>query len=114
MAQPSSIRPTRTTIPIRSMLQEGQGRISVGRAEEVAALVQAEPKRFSQLVECLWDEDPGVVNRAAHALERLTRDVQPRPIAQLNSWNTPCSDCCPTPRKTSSAGISLSSFRASH
>ncbi|HEY1904278.1 MAG TPA: hypothetical protein VGG56_17750 [Terracidiphilus sp.] len=73
---------------IRSMLKEGQGRISVGRAEEVAALVLAQPKAFPKLIECLWDEDPGVVNRAAHALELLTRDGLPGPIAQLNSWKT--------------------------
>jgi hypothetical protein len=59
---------------IRSMLHEGQGRIAVGRAEEVASLVLAQPKSFAALMECLWDQDPGVVNRAAHALERVTRD----------------------------------------
>jgi hypothetical protein len=85
MAKPKSIR---STIPIRAMLYEGQGRISIGRAEEVAALVLAQPKFLSKLLECLWDENPGVVNRAAHALERVTRDGQPGPIAQLNSWKT--------------------------
>jgi hypothetical protein len=79
MAKPESIR---------SMLQRGQGRISIGRAEEVAALVLAQPKHFTRLMECLWDDDPAVVNRAAHALERVTRDGQPGPIAQLNSWKT--------------------------
>jgi len=73
---------------IRSMLQKGQGRMSVGCAEEVAALVLAQPKSFPRLMECLWDQDPGVVNRAAHALERVTRDGLPGPIAQLNSWKT--------------------------
>jgi hypothetical protein len=73
---------------IRSMLHQGPGRISVGRAEEVAALVLAQPNSFSALMECLWDEDPGVVNRAAHALERVTRDCQPGFIRQLNSWKT--------------------------
>lgn len=79
MAKPESIH---------SMLQQGQGRISVGRAEEVAALVLAQPISFSRLMECLWDEDLGVVNRAAHALERVTRDALPGPMAQLNSWKT--------------------------
>jgi hypothetical protein len=68
------------------MLHEGRERISVGRAEDVAALVLAQPKLFSSLMECLWDEDPGVVNRAAHALERVTRAARPGPIALLNSW----------------------------
>jgi len=71
---------------IRHLLHEGKDRISIGRAEEVAALVLAQPKSFSSLMQCLWDNDPGVVNRAAHALERVTRDRQPGPIAQLNSW----------------------------
>ncbi len=70
MAKPESIR---------SMLHEGKERISVGRAEEVAALVLAQPRAFPRLMECLWDEDPGVVNRAAHALERVTRDGLPGP-----------------------------------
>jgi hypothetical protein len=73
---------------LHAMLSEGQGRISVGRAKEVAALVQAQPKMFPRLMECLWDEDPGVINRAAHALELITRDGQPGPIAQLNLWKT--------------------------
>jgi hypothetical protein len=79
MAKPASIR---------AMLQEGQARISVGRAEEVAALVLAQLKAFSDLMECLWDKDPGVVNRAAHALERITRDREPGVIKQLNSWKS--------------------------
>jgi hypothetical protein len=73
---------------IRTMLHEGKARISVGRAEEIAALVLAEPSYFSALIECLWDEDPGVVNRAAHALERVTRDRDPDFIQRLNAWKT--------------------------
>jgi hypothetical protein len=73
---------------IRTLLLEGPGRIAVGRAEEVAALVLAQPKSFAALMECLWDEDPGVVNRAAHALERVTRDREPGFSKQLNSWKT--------------------------
>jgi hypothetical protein len=83
MAKSESVR---SGIPLRSMLREGRERISVGRAEEVAALVLAQPQLFSSLMECLWDDDPGVVNRAAHALERVTRDGHPGPIALLNSW----------------------------
>jgi hypothetical protein len=74
--------------PIRAMLSEGRGRISVGRAEEVAALVLAQPEKFSRLMECLWDRDPGVVNRAAHALERVTRDAMPVFGPILDSWKT--------------------------
>jgi hypothetical protein len=57
---------------IRAMLAKGRHRLDVGRVKEVAALVLAKPKRVGQLIECLWDEDPGVANRAADALERAT------------------------------------------
>jgi hypothetical protein len=70
------------------MLLEGKGRIATGRAEEVAALVLAQPPRVEKILECLWDDDPGVVNRAAQALERVTRKGEPRLLARLNSWKT--------------------------
>jgi hypothetical protein len=76
------------TETIRSMLSEGKGRIAVGRAEEVAARIHTNPERASHLMECLWDADPGVVIRAAHALELLTRDGLPAATALLNSWKT--------------------------
>jgi hypothetical protein len=57
---------------IRAMLAKGRHRLDVGRVKEVAALVLVKPKRVGQLIECLWDEDPGVANRAADALERAT------------------------------------------
>lgn len=70
---------------IRSMLAAGRNRLNIGRADEVAALVRAQPKKASRLLECLWDEDPGVVNRAADAIEKLSRN---RP-AVLKSWKAP-------------------------
>jgi hypothetical protein len=76
------------TETIHSMLGEGKGRISVGRAEEVAALVIADPERLSRLMECLWDKDPGVVNRAGHALERVTRDAMGVFGPLLAEWKT--------------------------
>jgi hypothetical protein len=71
---------------IRSMLAQGKGRISAGRAEEVAALVLAQPRRASRMMECLWDDDPAVANRAAHALERVTRDGGPVAASILAGW----------------------------
>jgi hypothetical protein len=53
---------------IRAMLEGGRP-LFLGRASEVAALVLAKPKRAFQLIECLWDEDLGVANRAAGALQ---------------------------------------------
>jgi len=62
----------RKQLTIRDMLAEGRHRLHRGRAQEVAKLVLDEPRKTVQLIECLWDEDPGVANRAADALERAT------------------------------------------
>ena len=48
------------------------GRIAPGRAPEVAALLLRQPRKTAQVVELLWDEDAGVANRAADALERAS------------------------------------------
>ena len=57
---------------IHAMLAAGRHRLDVGRAREVAALVLTRPRLVEQLIECLWDEDAGVANRAADALERAS------------------------------------------
>ena len=62
--------PKRETI--RAMLAVGRYRMDGGRACQVAELVLAKPRKVGQLIECLWDEDPGVACRAADALERAT------------------------------------------
>jgi hypothetical protein len=67
---------------IHSMLTAGRHRLSSGRTCEVVELVRANPKKASQLIECLWDEDPGVAMRAADALEKLTRGNP----SLLHSW----------------------------
>ena len=69
---------------IRQMLVPG-GRLDPGRVWEVVELVDGEPRRLAGLVECLWDEDPAVANRAADALERVTRE---RP-ARAQKWKEP-------------------------
>jgi hypothetical protein len=51
---------------------KGGDRRSIGKANQVAKLVLAEPKRFAELVKCLWDEDPIVRMRAADAAEKIT------------------------------------------
>jgi hypothetical protein len=55
-------------------LLAGGGRQSIGRSDEVADLVRKEPGRFSELVECLWDDDPVVAMRAADAAEKVSRN----------------------------------------
>lgn len=64
---------------IRAMLCDGfargpgrPSRLAAGRAPEVAALLLKEPRKTARVVECLWDGDVGVANRAADALERAS------------------------------------------
>src|SRR6266404_6211149 len=56
---------------LAAMLRGGDRR-SIGRANQIAKFVLAEPKRFTELVECLWDEDPLARMRAADAAEKVT------------------------------------------
>ena len=56
---------------IRAILAPGR-RLDCGNACEVAALLLKNPRKAGQVVECLWDEDAGVANRAADALERAS------------------------------------------
>jgi hypothetical protein len=58
------------TIKIASILA-GSDRRSIGRANEVARLVLKAPRRFRELIKCLWHEDPVVRLRAADASEKI-------------------------------------------
>ena len=62
---------------MRSWLLPGRHALDKGRTCEVVDLVAKQPRRLSSLVECLWDEDPGVASRAADTLERLTAGREP-------------------------------------
>lgn len=55
------------------MLAPG-ARLQVGRVREVVALIERQPGKLTQLVECLWEDDPGLASRAADVLERVTHD----------------------------------------
>jgi hypothetical protein len=50
----------------------GGDRRSIGRSNEVAALVLREPQRFRELINCLWNDDPILRMRAADAAEKVT------------------------------------------
>jgi len=52
---------------------------------QVVEIVDRQPRKFPQLVECLWDTDPFVASGAADALERVTRD-QP---SRIEKWKEP-------------------------
>jgi hypothetical protein len=66
---------------VRSMLDAGRRRLDVGRVREIAEMVLESPRRLSAVIECLFDKDAGVVNRAADVLERVTR-WKPQPAAR--------------------------------
>lgn len=51
---------------------EGSDRRSIGCANEVAQRVLSEPRRFRELIKCLWDENPVVRMRAADATEKVS------------------------------------------
>ncbi len=69
---------------VRQMLASGR-RLDAGRVWEVVELVEGNPAKLAQLVECLWADDAAVANRAADALERLTRDKPER----AQRWKEP-------------------------
>ncbi len=55
-----------------SALLKGSDRRSIGRSDEVAKLVLRAPKRFAELIQCLWSDDPIVKMRAADAAEKVS------------------------------------------
>jgi len=52
---------------------EGGDRRTIGRADEVEAMVSKNPRLFPKLIAGLWSEDPLVRMRAADATEKVTR-----------------------------------------
>jgi hypothetical protein len=55
-------------------LLKGGDRRSIGRANDVAATVAKNPRRFPELISNLWSDDPVVRMRAADAAEKVSRD----------------------------------------
>jgi hypothetical protein len=53
-------------------LLRGDDRRSIGKSNQVVKLILADPKRFTELIQCLWDEDSLVRMRAADAAEKVT------------------------------------------
>jgi len=68
-------------VGLREVLSGGDRR-SLGRAAEALARVRAEPGRFDELVELLWDTDAVVRMRAADCVEKLTLE----PGFTLGRW----------------------------
>jgi hypothetical protein len=61
--------------PIPVLLRGGDRR-SIGRSNQVVKLVLRAPKRFTQLIKCLWNDDPILRMRAADAVEKVS-GIQP-------------------------------------
>lgn len=64
---------------ILSLLQRGDRR-TLGRADQVAAMVGKGRRLFPKLIAGLWSEDPLVRMRAADAAEKVTREVPRLPL----------------------------------
>jgi hypothetical protein len=60
-------------VDLRAELSVGRHALSVGRVPQITAWISGLPRRVSGLIELMWDDDPGVSNRAADVLERITR-----------------------------------------
>ena len=58
--------------PRISAFLQGNDRRSIGRSNEVVKLLQREPRRFAELLRCLWSDDAVVRMRAADAAEKLS------------------------------------------
>jgi hypothetical protein len=54
-------------------LLEGGDRRTIGRSDQVAGIVGANPKLFAELIAGFWSENPLVCMRAADAAEKVTR-----------------------------------------
>ena len=58
--------------PSLAAVLAGGDRRSIGKSNEVAALVLSQPRRFPELIGCLWSDDPLVRMRAADAAEKVS------------------------------------------
>jgi hypothetical protein len=62
---------------LRALLAQGKHSLSRGRVPEVVSLIEAKPRLAASLLELLWDDDPGVAQRAADVLERISHKPSP-------------------------------------
>lgn len=62
---------------LRSQLAVGRHALDPARVPQITELIRAHPRRAARLIELLWDDDPGVANRAADTLERVYHHPSP-------------------------------------
>jgi hypothetical protein len=88
-------------IDLRQMLVKGKHALDPAEVCSVTEIVLAEPQRTCRLIELLWDEDPGVANRAGDVLERITRRPSDLVTRQLAEFKEPLLGLLPEakPRK---------------
>jgi hypothetical protein len=76
-------QPMPAPVNLRALLAQGKYALSLGRVPEAIVLIEAHPRVAIRLIELLWDEDPGVVQRAADVLERITARLPRKPNPTL-------------------------------
>ncbi len=64
-------------VDLRAELSVGRHALSIGRVPQIAQWIAYVPRRVPGLIELMWDDDPGVANRAADVLERISRRPSP-------------------------------------
>src|SRR5580765_1273642 len=71
--------------PLKILIQlQGGDRRSIGRANDVARLVLRHPRRFRELIACMWGDNPVVRMRAADAAEKVSAE-KPRLLDRYKS-----------------------------
>jgi hypothetical protein len=55
-----------------SLALQGGDRRSIGNSNQIAAVVLRNPRRFPELIECLWSDDPVIRMRAADAAGKVS------------------------------------------
>lgn len=73
-------------INIRAELSVGRHALDTGRVCLIAEWLCDLPRRVPDLIELLWDDDPGVANRAADVLERITADPSPALLLAITAY----------------------------
>ncbi len=73
-------------VDLRAELAIGRHALDIGRVREMVGIIGAQPRRAARLIELLWDDDPGVANRAADVLERVSAHPSPALIRVLNDY----------------------------
>lgn len=73
-------------VNLRALLAEGRHALSQGRVPEAVARIEAKPRLAVRLLELLWDDDSGVVQRAADVLERIIASISRQPSPPIDAF----------------------------